>query len=324
MRDDLYYNKANQLELSVGEGGIISTVSTTDGRYSFSTDEVIEGGKTRVYYGWDRAANSEVRMKMPYHWECPKVGELYDDDILKLYLREAWALQQIQGKEPHPNIIKLIDFTFFEREQRVVPVVVMESAKGESLASIPRSILEDLPLDIKLKYLEMLAGAVDYTHGKGMLIRDLSPKSVVLSLSNQDLKLIDFGEAGHINEKREEVSGSPGFIPPDVLNGSDWSIETERWAFIAIAYYLLSNGSLPFGRSLSLDPEVAMKENMLSTSNPKNYKSLMQKYYRKHYETFQIDFLEGFFKSMLVDGQNKDNCSDIINTIKENLLPPNN
>ncbi|MBW1600475.1 serine/threonine-protein kinase, partial [Streptomyces sp. JJ38] len=100
-----------------------------------------------------------------------------------------------------------------------------------------------------LRYLEQLAEVLDWLHlGKGtpsgrvVVHGDLSPGNVMIDANGQ-ATLVDFGLSKLTAEHRTaEVWFTPGFAAPEVFEGRR-TPATDRYAFGAIAYFLLSGES---------------------------------------------------------------------------------
>ncbi len=100
-----------------------------------------------------------------------------------------------------------------------------------------------------LRYLEQLAEVLDWLHlGKGtpsgrvVVHGDLSPGNVMIDAHGQ-ATLVDFGLSKLTAEHRTaEVWFTPGFAAPEVFEGRR-TPATDRYAFGAIAYFLLAGES---------------------------------------------------------------------------------
>ena len=86
--------------------------------------------------------------------------------------------------------------------------------------------------------------------------RDLKLENILLENSqystNIYVKIIDFGTAKfYSNNKEKEITGTPFYIAPEVLNGN-YSEKCDAWSIGVIIYAILS-GKLPFGGSNKLE-----------------------------------------------------------------------
>lgn len=72
-------------------------------------------------------------------------------------------------------------------------------------------------------FLKELLEAIVYIHEKGIMHRDLNPLNImrVDGIKEDGIKLIDFGLARKIkNTMNFPVSGTPGYMAPEVINFS--------------------------------------------------------------------------------------------------------
>jgi len=104
--------------------------------------------------------------------------------------------------------------------------------------------------------------ALNYCHSQGVAHRDLKPENFLFESNgvDSDLKIIDFGLSKCLREqtsffegitktpkkfkKMTTIGGTPGYMSPEVINGS-YGIECDLWSAGCILYVLLS-GIPPF------------------------------------------------------------------------------
>jgi serine/threonine-protein kinase len=87
-----------------------------------------------------------------------------------------------------------------------------------------------------------------YAHAQGVIHRDLKPANVILQ-RNGVLRLSDFGLARSLLSggltREGEILGTPRYMPPEQLLGSQVDHRADIYAFGCIAYELLA-GTPPF------------------------------------------------------------------------------
>lgn len=145
----------------------------------------------------------------------------------------------------HPNILAM--YTFWrDGEDRFLS---MEYVDGQSLAEAltdrgrPFSVQEVLP------WLQELADALDYAHGRGVLHRDVKPENILLG-NDGHVRLADFGIAnmglsGIDGPVEMKAQGTIYFISPERLSGPSGDPRSDLYSLGASMYQLLS-GSPPF------------------------------------------------------------------------------
>lgn len=93
-----------------------------------------------------------------------------------------------------------------------------------------------------------LVGALQAVHEAGVIHRDLKPANVMLGPKGP--VLIDFGIAQSEDDTRltrtGQVTGTPGFIPPEMLDGGRPDPEVDRYACVGVILFALT-GQAPFG-----------------------------------------------------------------------------
>lgn len=67
--------------------------------------------------------------------------------------------------------------------------------------------------------MQTLFNVIAYLHLKGVIHRDLKPENLLLSETDGEIKLIDFGLSKKYVEDLNTKVGTPLYIAPEVLNG---------------------------------------------------------------------------------------------------------
>jgi serine/threonine protein kinase len=103
---------------------------------------------------------------------------------------------------------------------------------------------QGIPLGDLLPYMAQAAGAIDYLHESGLLHRDIKPMNLLLC--NEFVKVADFGLMLEEEQNliRQTCAGSPGYMAPEVWNGSP-ARASDQYA-LAITYAELRLGRFPF------------------------------------------------------------------------------
>jgi len=193
-------------------------------------EELGRGGFSIVKKGVEMETNKEFAIKI--------IAKNQGEDELSLLRREI----EIMRKLRHEHIISLD--SVYEEDDNIY--LVLELATGGELfdqiiskgtyserdaANIIRQILE----------------AVAYMHSNGIAHRDLKPENLLVTGENQDvIKISDFGLSKDFgNENLKTSCGTPDYVAPEVLRGTNYDHSVDVWSIGVIAYILLC-GFPPF------------------------------------------------------------------------------
>lgn len=191
------------------------------------------GGMGSVYRTRDLALGRDVALKV--------VTNEYDPSLRERLLREAETGARLQ----HPVIA-----TFFESgESEGTAFIAMEYVRGWTL----RDRLGGGPLepDRALAIACALLEALHHAHTLGILHRDIKPENVMLTESGTP-KLLDFGLARALRSPDPahdetlvdltggRIAGTPGYMSPEQLNGTDLDARSDIFALGALLYELLA------------------------------------------------------------------------------------
>jgi eukaryotic-like serine/threonine-protein kinase len=182
------------------------------------------GGMGTVWLCRDEVLGRRVAVK--------QIGALPGESAseTKRALREARAAAALN----HPNAVAIYDVVTHEAR----PWLVMEYVDGETLADeisrdghlSPRRVA-----DIGAQ----LAGALARAHERRIVHRDIKPANVLLDKAGRP-KISDFGIArGHGDEQLTAigfVTGTPGYLSPELARGGDPHPASDVWALGATLY----------------------------------------------------------------------------------------
>jgi diguanylate cyclase (GGDEF)-like protein len=187
-----------------------------------------EGGGGRVYRAEDITLERPVALKILH----PELAA--DPDLLASFRKEAALLAAIQ----HPSLVQV--YTFGETPEG--PYFAMELVEGETLGdSIARSQRDRtyLPIARLLACMTQIASALDRLHHGGVLHRDVKPENIVLDPFRERSILLDVGVAKHIG-RGSEVSGTPGFVAPEIILGAPESPASDVFGLAVTAFQALT------------------------------------------------------------------------------------
>lgn len=153
--------------------------------------------------------------------------------------REASTLNRIRNE----GVAQVVDL----ETEGSVPFVVTELIEGKSLR-------EDLRLHGPMRFSEALkiftslGNTLQAVHARGVIHRDIKPSNIVLGPDGP--VLIDFGIAQTEDDERLTstglVSGTAGWVAPEVLSGALPNRGSDYWALVAVFLTMLT-GRQPFG-----------------------------------------------------------------------------
>jgi tetratricopeptide (TPR) repeat protein/predicted Ser/Thr protein kinase len=195
------------------------------GRYEI-VREIARGGMSIVYEARDPDAGRSVALKVL------KGGPL------ERLRREAQAAARLR----HPNVVAL---------HEVGPdYLTMDLLRGRTLAAA----LPELSRDARLGVLETVARAVAHAHAQGVVHRDLKPENVMIEPDGR-VVLTDFGlariEGGEDLTRTGTVFGTPHYMAPEQVQGSDCGPAADVWALGVLLYEVLE-GRRPFEAATAL------------------------------------------------------------------------
>jgi len=143
----------------------------------------------------------------------------------------------------HPNVCRVYDLVEIGGED----FVSMEFLPGRTLKEIEDDE-KTLPLGRGLALAKGICGGLAAAHRIGVLHRDLKPENVIVGADGVP-HLMDFGiaveSALYRSAKEETVPGTPQFLAPELLRGSDPSVATDVYA-MGVLLYEMFTGRVPF------------------------------------------------------------------------------
>lgn len=156
---------------------------------------------------------------------------------------------ETMSKVRHPNVARIIDGD----GQAPTPFIVTEFIEGPTLTARIRKQGPLNPLTLA-RLARGLGNALASMHHEDVVHRDLKPGNVMMR--GDEPCIIDFGIA-HVTDgtritQTGSVMGTPGYTPPEVLDGADLGINCDWWAW-AVTVIFAATGREPFGDTRRLD-----------------------------------------------------------------------
>ncbi len=144
----------------------------------------------------------------------------------------------------HPNIVPILtvedagDLAFFS----------MPYIAGQTLGERVRS-RGPLPPADAVRVLREIAWTLAYSHGQGVVHRDIKPDNVLLENGTGRTLVLDFGIAGDLaGSQPDTVGGTPAFMSPEQIRGDTPDPRSDLYSLSVLGYFLLA-ARLPFDAS---------------------------------------------------------------------------
>jgi serine/threonine protein kinase/predicted Zn-dependent peptidase len=234
--------------------------------------EIARGGMGVVYLARQRTLNRVVAVKMIL------AGQLASQSDVQRFLAEAQAAAGLR----HPNIVAIHEVGETDGQY----FFSMDFIEGKDLAAISRK--NSLAPSQAARYVSIIAGAIHYAHGQGILHRDLKPSNVVIDKDDQP-HVMDFGLAKRIEGGSDltgtgQAVGTPSYMPPEQAAGNRLAVgpRSDVYALGAILYELLT-GRPPFRAQSALDTLLQVLESepvaprLLNPSIPRDIETICLK-----------------------------------------------
>ncbi|MEU0059949.1 protein kinase [Streptomyces sp. NPDC006334] len=205
------------------------------GRYELA-DPIGRGGVGAVWRAWDHRRRRYV---------AAKVLQQRDAHALLRFVREQ-AL-----RIDHPHV--LAPASWAADDDKVL--FTMDLVAGGSLVHLIGDY-GPLPPAFVCTLLDQLLSGLSAVHAEGVVHRDIKPANVLLEATGTArprLRLSDFGIAMRLGEPRltdtNLVVGTPGYLAPEQMLGSEPDFPADLFAVGLVALYLLQ-GAKPDAKAL--------------------------------------------------------------------------
>jgi serine/threonine-protein kinase len=160
-------------------------------------------------------------------------------DFARRFTQEARVAASLE----HPNIVKIFDFGhaegIFWYSMQLVPGPTLTMRLGE---------VGRLDEETAARIGAALADALDYSHARGVIHRDIKPGNIILDASGRPY-LMDFGIAkvgdNLIKTQTGFILGSPPYVSPEQIRGQPLDGRSDLYS-LGITLYQTLAGVVPF------------------------------------------------------------------------------
>ncbi|MGQ0512131.1 MAG: protein kinase domain-containing protein [Betaproteobacteria bacterium] len=209
-------------------------MTTKIGRYEVS-GELGRGGMAVVYRGVDPVIQRPAALKVVRKADLPADEAAL---VLERFKREA----QAAGSLHHPNIVAIYEYGEDDEQAWIAMELVQGRTLREHLIEGWRPEITRLP-----SVIADLLEALDYSHARGVVHRDVKPGNVLVSTMGE-AKISDFGIAridrSHLTQEGD-LLGTPYYMAPEQFDGQPADERTDIYAAGVIVYEVLC-GRRPF------------------------------------------------------------------------------
>ncbi len=213
----------------------VVTDAPDDNRLRFGRYEVLDvigqGSMGTVYRGRDPRLERQVALKTIRLEPSSSMDQR--QELLEQLRNEAITIARFS----HPNIIVVYDMGGVERSA----FIAMELVDGLSLRDVLRTG-GPLPAERVIPMAAAIAKGLTLAHESEVIHRDVKPGNVLLGRDGA-IKVSDFGLAFVVSAlaiDSGEISGTPGYVPPEVMNARPYSKPGDLFGLGATIYESLT------------------------------------------------------------------------------------
>ena len=186
------------------------------------------GGMAAVYRARDERLGRHVAVKVI-------AGGLVQDAVaVRRFRREA----ELGARLVHSNIVTVLDAGVEPQD-----FIAMELVNGVDAGTLARRTGRLTPHHA-IRIVAPICDALQYAHDEQVIHGDVSGSNILLRQRDGVPKLADFGLACQTGDTpdgwRGRVTGTPGYIAPELLDGAAPSARSDLYSLAAVAHGLLA------------------------------------------------------------------------------------
>ena len=198
------------------------------------------GGMAEVWY-------AENKIHKPAAVKILNEDLSHNATIVERFRNEA----EIMVKLKHPNIRQVYDFDDIDGRQ----AIIMEYLEGSDLKAMMKSGKRFTDAELK-RWWDQLVSALNYTHGKGIVHRDIKPGNIFVD-EEGNIKLLDFGIAkikeGISMTQTGAMMGTLMYMSPEQVDDSKHIGPKSDIYSLAVTFVHLITGRAPYDTANTSD-----------------------------------------------------------------------
>lgn len=193
-----------------------------------------------VYKGFDPFVRRDVAVKTSRGFSDSPTHD--DESIQRAFFTEAHAA----GMLSHPHIVSLYD----AGSEEGMNYLVMEYVDGDTLApACARNVITRLPVDRVVDIIFKCAKALEYSHSKGVLHRDIKPTNIMLTRDGvpkvMDFSVAEVNDPDAAADTGRNAVGSPLYMSPEQVQRQKLEPASDLYSLGVVMYQLLT-GETPY------------------------------------------------------------------------------
>ena len=211
-------------------GGIPWAALDSFGDYEL-LEEIARGGMGVIYKARQKSLGRLVAVKLIL------AGQFAGKQIAQRFKSEAIAAAVLH----HPNIVAVHEVGVHQGHH----FFSMDYVEGRNLAQLVAQ--RPLRPQEAARYVKLIAEAIHYAHGQGILHRDLKPSNVLIDAATDQPRVSDFGLAKRLDGESSltitgEVLGSPHFMPPEQASAGRGKVgrTSDVFGLGGVLYFLIT------------------------------------------------------------------------------------
>jgi len=196
-----------------------------------------EGGMGVVYLADQVNFHRKVALKVLHGYYTR------DEEFIERFQREARLAAMLN----HAHIVTVYDF---DRREDGSLFIAMEYVEGRNL----RDIIQRGGMGLReaVCFARQIAEGLDTAHRAGVIHRDIKPENIMVSSTNNEVKLMDFGIASMKDAegmsritRTGTIVGTPTYMAPERIERGQTDEKTDIYSFGILLYEMLT-GDVPF------------------------------------------------------------------------------